>query len=270
MKMLRRKEDNMANLYMNFRSDCLSRSVYPVVFLPDYNGWNDCQPPYRTLYFLPGYSGGALETATFTNFALYAMKYGIAIVLVDGENSFYVDDEKRGAMFSQYVGREIVEATRAVLPLSHKREDTFIGGISMGGYGALVNGLRYGDTFSKIAMLSPALELRERCLKDPASCPAPMSELLETLGTEKDYANTYKDYLYASQKVIGEKKLPEIFLGCGKQDELVIDACRRYARVMDALGHPIDVYEPDGLHDHDFWKQAMTPLCEFITKEGGK
>ena len=99
----------MANLHINFRSDCLSRSVYPVAFLPDYNGWNDCQPPYRTLYFLPGYSGGGLETAQFTNFAMYAAMYGIAIILVDGENSFYVDDDLRGAKFSQYVGQEIVE-----------------------------------------------------------------------------------------------------------------------------------------------------------------
>ena len=98
----------MANLHLNFRSDSISRSVYPVVFLPDYNGWNDCRPPYRTLYFLPGYSGGGLETATFTNFALYSALYGIAIVLVDGENSFYLDDEQRGAMFSQYAGQEIV------------------------------------------------------------------------------------------------------------------------------------------------------------------
>ena len=40
----------MANLHLNFRSDMLMRSVYPRVFLPDYNDWNDVPPPYRTLY----------------------------------------------------------------------------------------------------------------------------------------------------------------------------------------------------------------------------
>ena len=147
----------MANLHLNFRSDMLMRSVYPRVFLPDYNDWNDVTPPYRTLYFLHGYSGGALETATFTNFALYAAVHGIAIVMIDGDNSFYVDDRKRNAYYSRYVGEEIVEVTRKLLPLSRRREDTFIAGISMGGYGALINGLRYSDTFSKIGMLSPAL-----------------------------------------------------------------------------------------------------------------
>ena len=260
----------MANLHINFRSDSLSRSVYPVVFLPDCNGWNDCQPPYRTLYFLPGYSGGGLETAMFTNFALYAAKYGIAIVLVDGENSFYVDDDLRGAKFSQYAGQEIVEATRALLPLSHKREDTFIGGISMGGYGALINGLRYADTFGKIAMLSPALEMHQRQRENPELCPIPLGELEGTIGTEESLTGTYKDYLYASKKAVEAKNIPEIFLGCGRQDKLVIAASRRYKQAMDELGCPITFYERDGLHDHTFWKQALTPLCEFLVGKEGK
>ena len=59
--------------------------------------------------------------------------HGIAIVMIDGDNSFYVDDEQRNAYYSRYVGEEIVEVTRKLLPLSHRREDTFIAGISMGG-----------------------------------------------------------------------------------------------------------------------------------------
>jgi len=260
----------MANLHLNFRSDSLMRSVYPVVFLPDHNGWNDVKPPYCTLYFLPGYSGGGLETATFTNFSLYSTLYGVAIVLVDGENSFYVDDEQRGAKFSEYVGKEIVEATRQLLPLSHQREDTYIGGISMGGYGALINGLRYSDTFGKIAMLSPALEMHRRQRENPELCPIPLGELEGTIGKEAELEGTYKDYLFASKKAIAEGKLPEIFLGCGRQDELVIAASRRYADAMEKLGHPITFFEKDGLHDHTFWKQALTPLCEFLNGKEGK
>ena len=263
----------MATLHLNFRSDSISRSVYPVAFLPDYNGFNDVKPPYRTLYFLPGYSGGGLETATFTNFAMYSALYGVAIILIDGENSFYLDDEQRGAKFSQYAGKEIVEATRALLPLSHKREDTYIGGISMGGYGALINGLRYADTFGKIAMLSPALEMHRRQRENPELCPIPLGELEGAIGKEETLIGTYKDPHFASKKAIAEGKLPEIFLGCGKQDELVIAASRRYKAFMEEQGHPITYYEREGLHDHTFWKQALTPLCEFLngeTAKGGK
>ena len=258
----------MANLHLNFRSDSISRSVYPVVFLPDYNGWNDCNPPYRTLYFLPGYSGGGLETATFTNFARYAIEHQIAIVLVDGENSFYVDDEKTGAMFSRYVGQEIVEATRALLPLSHRREDTYIGGISMGGYGALINGLRYSDTFSKIAILSPALEMHRRQRENPELCPIPLGELEGSIGKEESLLGTYKDHVSASRQAVQKGDMPQIFVGCGTEDALVLPACRRYRDMMRELGSPITYYEAEGGHDHTFWKKALTPLCSFLNDEG--
>lgn len=45
------------------------------------------------------------------------------------------------------------------MPLSHKRVDTFIGGLSMGGFGALRNGLKYSDTFGSIVSLSGTLHI---------------------------------------------------------------------------------------------------------------
>ena len=74
---------------MNFRSSEISRSVYPLVFLPDLNQWRDIDPPYPTLYFLHGYSGGAMETAMFSNIALYAMRYGVAVVLAESTKILY-------------------------------------------------------------------------------------------------------------------------------------------------------------------------------------
>ena len=121
------------------------------------------------------------------------MRFGVAVVVCDGENSFYTDDEQRGAMFSRYVGQELVEVTRSVLPLSRRREDTYIAGISMGGYGALINGLRYPDTFGRIAMLSPALGFKRPGRRSHAGSPSPKGELLATLGTWKEYAGSYRD-----------------------------------------------------------------------------
>ena len=106
--------------------------------------------------------------------------------------------------------------------------------------------------------------------ENPELCPIPLGELEGTIGKEAELEGTYKDYLFASKKAIAEGKLPEIFLGCGRQDELVIAASRRYAEAMKKLGHPITFFEKDGLHDHTFWKQALTPLCEFLNGKEGK
>ena len=63
--------------------------------------------------------------------------------------------------YSTFVGKEVVEMTRKLLPLSHKREDTYLAGVSMGGYGTLLNGMRYADTFGRIAAMSPAIDTYE-------------------------------------------------------------------------------------------------------------
>ena len=51
--------------------------------------------------------------------------------------------------------------SRRMFPLSHRREDTFHAGFSMGGFGAIRNGLKYYDTFGYIAVLSGALQVFE-------------------------------------------------------------------------------------------------------------
>lgn len=259
----------VAYIHMNFRSSQISRSVYPLVFLPDLNLWRDVEPPYPTLYFLHGYSGGAVETAMFSNIALYAMRYGVAVVMPDGENSFYTDDEKRNANFSRFIGEELVDVTRSVLPLSSRPEDTWIAGISMGGYGALINGLRWRERFSKIGMLSPALGYRLENDGVPEGCLVPAKELRETLGTWKEYAGSLRDekHMLLSAAESGGP-VPELFAAIGKSDPLypAVTAFREFSR---KAGHEPAWYEAEGGHDHTFWKQALDPLFHFLTgKEG--
>lgn len=113
--------------------------------------------PYKTLYFLHGLYGSDDIVLANTSIQKFAEDNGIAIVIPCGENSFYVDHEKSHAYYGEYVGQELLDITRNIFPLSHRRKDTFIAGFSMGGYGAIRNGLKYWDNFSKIGMISAAL-----------------------------------------------------------------------------------------------------------------
>lgn len=107
------------------------------------------EPPYKTLYLLPGYSATATELITYLGLRGQSELKGIAIVLPDGENLFYQDMPDRMTFYSTYVGKELVEVTRKMLPLSTKREDTFIGGISMGDMAHYIMGLNIGIRFLK-------------------------------------------------------------------------------------------------------------------------
>lgn len=106
--------------------------------------------PYKTLYLLHGLYGSDDIFLANTSIQKFAEDNGIAIVIPCGENSFYVDNEDAHAYYGEYVGQELLDITRNIFPLSDKREDTFIAGFSMGGYGAIRNGLKYCHNFSKL------------------------------------------------------------------------------------------------------------------------
>ena len=113
--------------------------------------------PYKTLYLLHGLYGSDDIFLANTSIQKFAEDHGIAVVIPCGDNSFYVDNEKAHAYYGEYIGQELLDITRNIFPLSHKREDTFIAGFSMGGYGAIRNGLKYFQNFSKIGAISAAL-----------------------------------------------------------------------------------------------------------------
>ena len=141
----------MAVLEAEFESKTLLRSVSFRAILP----LERFQPPYPAIYLLHGLGGSSSRWLHYTNIRGLAEKSGIAVILPSGENSFYLDiPVKNGCLgdFGAYVGEELVQVTREMFPLSHRREDTFISGMSMGGYGALRNGLKYHDTFGGIAV----------------------------------------------------------------------------------------------------------------------
>ena len=136
----------------------------------------------------------------------------------------------------------------------------------MGGYGALINGLRYPEAFSKIAVLSPALRFYRPADAPQPDFPCPRNELEEALGTWPEFEGSYKDPDAVLKKAAREgRSLPDIFAACGKQDELLRDIFPAWAREMEELGIPLTALITDGQHDHDFWKRMMDPLCRFLT-----
>ena len=150
----------MAVVQVEFRSKTLKRQVSFRAILPTEN----FELPYPTLYLLHGLTDDSSAWLYNTRIRMWAEQMGLAVILPSGENSFYLDvPVKDGCYgdFGEYIGRELVAVTRKMFPLSHKREDTFIGGLSMGGYGACRNGLKYCDTFGKVAMLSAAVHFFE-------------------------------------------------------------------------------------------------------------
>ncbi len=145
----------MALIHVNYLSKALFREVPVNVILPidrfdsDENEYlikGDVK--FKTLYLLHGLLGNYTDWVNQTRILKWAEEKNLAVVMPSGDNSFYFRSRTPWNDYETFIGEELVNMTRKMFPLSDKREDTFIAGLSMGGYGALRNGIVYSDTFS--------------------------------------------------------------------------------------------------------------------------
>ena len=151
---------------VNFFSKALMRPVTMNVILPVDKVFfgeetEEENKPFKTLYLLHGVMGNYTDWVTGTCIKRWAEEKNLAVVMPSGANMFYMDHPNANENYSEFIGKELVKITRRMFPLSHKKEDTFIAGLSMGGYGAIRNGLKYHDTFGYIAGLSSAMILEK-------------------------------------------------------------------------------------------------------------
>ena len=63
-------------------------------------------------------------------FELYAEERQIAVVMISGENKKYIDQDED--LFVDFIENELPEFITQVFPVSTRKEDTYIAGLSMG------------------------------------------------------------------------------------------------------------------------------------------
>ena len=255
----------MAYLQFNVRSEAIHQCIDVEVALPAFTGLPEPPQPYKTLYFLADHGRGAKETFTFLNIQLRALLEDIAIVTVAGDKSFYIDKPELDENSSEFVSRELPELTRSLLPLSLKKEETWIGGISMGGYGALYNGLRHPDVFGKIIAISPVID--PISLADSSESPMSKEKVKLLFGEYDVYKETDKNIIkvLCDKAEIGEK-IPEIFFRCGREDRLVWEQARTFLRAADRCGISLDYAETHGGHDLLYWGEMFSEGLKFLKK----
>lgn len=100
---------------------------------------------HPTLYLLHGLSDDDSIWLRRTSIERYVAQMGIAVVMPQVHRSFYTD-MAAGGQYWTFISEELPALARSFFPLSAKREDNFVAGLSMGGYGALKLGLRKPET----------------------------------------------------------------------------------------------------------------------------
>lgn len=216
--------------------------------------------PYKTLYLLHGLYGSDDIFLANTSVQKFAEDNGIAIVIPCGENSFYIDHEPSHRFYGEYVGQELLDITRNIFPLSDKREDTFIAGFSMGGYGAIRNGLKYSQNFSKIGMVSAALITDDIVNYTDDDNVLRSRDFYESIfGNLDKIKNSDKDPKYLIENT---NDIPDIFMACGENDFL-IDKNIDFYEFLKSKNVDVDFIKAPGEHT---WEFCDKYIKEFIKK----
>ena len=260
----------MAFLQMNYHSDALKMGVSVNVILPEKaktmigmaaNGGN----AYRTLYLLHGLSDDQTIWMRRTSIERYAAEYNVAVVMPCVARSWYTDTAY-GANYLTFVSEELPCICQGFFRgMSDKREDTFVAGLSMGGYGAIKIALTHPETFGGCGSLSGALDIAEY------SQELPMDEERGIFGfdaCDDSVLSGSKHDIFALAKQLVEegKPFPKLYMWCGEQDSLIAHNDRFHA-LMNDLGVEHSYETSEGNHSWRWWDLHIQDAMKYLFGE---
>ena len=249
-----------------FFSDCLRRNVSFRIVLPNEGDVCGEAAPMKLLVLLHGYCGCSGDWLWNSQSAELAQRYHLCIVLPSGENSFYLDGKATGRKYGTYVGQELIRYVRKTFGLSDRREDTFIGGLSMGGFGAIHTALQFSDTFGGAMALSSALIVYGMGgMKAGDDNGVANYEYYDLMFGDLDSA---MDRDVNPEKLVMDRKkqgaaMPRFYLACGEQDFLLAKN-RRFMEFLKEQKVEHSYTEGPGGHDFGYWNKHLEPGIRWL------
>jgi S-formylglutathione hydrolase FrmB len=252
----------MAHIRCDFFSEVLGLSTSMTVLLPQatsaqigMTGVEAAGGRHPTLYLLHGLSDDDTVWARRTSIERYVAPLGLAVVMPQVHRSFYAD-EAWGGRYWTFLSEELPALAASFFHLSDRREDTFVAGLSMGGYGAIKWALRRPERFAAAASMSGALDVAElqrtRAVED---LERRVFDGMQVEGTEND--------LFALSGQVAPTASPALYIACGTGDDLFEDN-RRFAERARAHGLPLTVRFGPGEHEWGYWDAAIQDVLAWL------
>ena len=250
----------MAFFQMNYHSDVLKMGVSVNVVIPEkaktlIGMKADGEGSYKTIYLLHGLSDDHTIWMRRTSIERYAAERGIAVVMPSVARSWYTDTAYDANYFT-FVADELPRVCRGFFKgMSDRREDNLIGGLSMGGYGAIKVALRRPDAFGGVLMLSSAVDIVHRITPTPK---VTMEEWQGVFGfdvedgTKALVGGPEDPFALARQNHEKGIAFPNIYMWCGTEDGL-IKANDRFSALLTELGVDHLYESSEGNHSWKWW-----------------
>ena len=251
----------MAFLQMSYFSATLGMSVAVNVILP--RSAESGKGKYKTLYLLHGLSDDHTAWMRYTAIERYALEYGVAVVMPAVQRSWYTDTAS-GAGYFTFVAEELPRICRGYFRgMSDKREDNFIAGLSMGGYGAVKAAFKYPESFGGCAALSGALDIADVARKFNIREWRGIFDF--GLNSADELRDSENDLFKIVRDVPSETPLPCVYMWCGLDDWL-IECNGRFDRLLAEKGVQ-HLYEfSEGNHSWKWWDEHIKDALKYLFK----
>lgn len=252
----------MALIDLNFYSEALGMQTQVVVILPQKSSageigittGNSHTQQFKCLYLLHGLSDDQTIWMRRTSIERYASEYGICVVMPCGGRSFYCDI-KNGLSYYTYIAKELPQRIQEFFRVSSKREDTYIAGLSMGGYGAMKIALREPDNYCACAALSPVCDL------DTMAGMGFDSVMLSVFGTYK--TPDEDSVMFLAEKHKNHPNKPRIYMAMGTDDFLYENAKPLRKRLSDNR-YDFTYVEEKANHSWAFWDAQIQNVLKWM------
>ena len=233
----------MATLSFQMESRFLRSGVRALLVLP-----SETTPPRRLLTLLHGAEDTPETILNAVDLFPAAERLQLAILLPALGNSFYLDwgpgRNARSALLE-----ELLPAAQERSGVSPGRESNAVGGISMGGFGAMSLALSEKDRFAAAFSLSGALDLKKASQLFRICQLSPPGDLCAAAARPE----AQWEALLAQ-----DAAKSALYLAWGDQDWFR-EANRSFARQAEKQGFFVQAAERPGLHDWAFWKTSLLP-----------
>jgi putative tributyrin esterase len=252
---------------VQFHSALLGKTLpYNVILPADYRV---SATRYPVLYLLHGWAGHHTDWVARTNVADYAAQYRMIVVMPEGNDGWYTDSATvANDKYESYILQELIPDVQRRYRTIESRYGRGIGGLSMGGYGALKFGLKSPGSFAFAGSLSGALAATTWTEDDLKSFKGINDSLLAAFGPRDSPQRKANDIFELARGMSASRAtaLPYFYSDCGTED-FFLGVNEQFAALLSEKKIPHEFRELPGAHGWQYWDQQVKALLKVAAEK---